>query len=112
MLPIRIGLFDVTNKNWVLNVANEKLGFDVFNKKLSFDIANKNWVLNVANEKLGFGGMRYVQWAHKANFGFCQALKEKKKKKGPNMWFLGFMVMVYIVTQFGNEILNTCGLIW
>ena len=23
------------------------------------------------------------------------------------MWFLGFMVMVYIVTQFGNEIVNT-----
>ena len=56
------------------------MGFDVFNKKLGFDVANKNWVLNVANEKLGFGGMRYVQWAHKANFGFCQALKEKKKK--------------------------------
>ena len=87
MLPIRIGLFDVTNKNWVLNVANEKLGFDVFNKKLSFDIANKNWVLNVANEKLGFGGMRYVQWAHKANFGFCQALKEKKKKRAKYVVF-------------------------
>ena len=87
MLPIRIGLFDVTNKNWVLNVANEKLGFDVFNKKLSFDIANKNWVLNVANEKLGFGGMRYVQWAHKANFGFFQALKEKKKKRAKYVVF-------------------------
>ena len=60
MLPIRIGLFDVTNKNWVLNVANEKLGF---------------------------GGMRYVQWAHKANFGFCQALKEKKKKRAKYVVF-------------------------
>ena len=57
---------------------------------------------------LGFEGMRFVHWARRASFGLCQALK---KKIGQNVWFLGFMVMVYIVTQFGNEIVNIYGII-
>ena len=67
MLLMKNWAFDIANENWALDVANKKLGFDV------------------ANEKLGFGGMRYVQWAHRADFAFRQVLK---KKIGPNMWFL------------------------
>ena len=71
---------DVANENWTLDVANEKLDFDVANEKLDFDVANK---------KLGFGGMRYVQWAHRANFGFCQVLKEKNRAKYVVFGFYG-----------------------
>ena len=78
MLPIRIGFFDITSENWAFNVANENWVLDVANEKLGFDVANKKLGFDVVNKKLGFGGMRYVQWAHRANFGFCQAMKEKK----------------------------------
>ena len=109
MLPIRIGLFDVASENWAFDVANENWTLDVANEKLDFDVANENWTLMLPIKNWALEEWDMCNGLIGPILGFA---KRWRKKIGPNMWFLGFMVMVYIVTQFGNEIVNTCGLIW